>query len=447
MDFLIDNLYDFIKTCFWHYCLVLDLALLWFVVSGGRKNKVLYVFVIGFLCTFAFHVMLHQSTSRYMLTPTLLALAIIAVAAVALWRKLSGKYRRWGVLAFCLLALGFVTLSFLKFNRKGRNRRDAIVLRAASLIRDDFKVHNMREALLIGNSEDSGLIFLYADIPGKFYNYASESGNPQRFDSQVELHYSQYPLVYVLKEQRYNKSQNNKIFERDLHSPHSYKNTRIDRGSIDPKGKYGRVELFRIKSQIGVTTDRALIDGFVGAPPELLKNGNFIRWQESRLSPNAQFGNRFLAEHPKQRLPAEWSVDFNNHRSADFTTWSFAYTPPDAVSASGVWRIHAPRGGFALQSLQNIPADKDCRLKVAAELSSGCKLLAFLYVFRKNHTYLSTQPVGIYHCEKSGDRLLSFPILRNSLPAGGAFFHVGLIGWQGDLSLKKADIVLNERKD
>lgn len=452
MDIFIDKLYDFVKTGFWHYCVALELALLWFILADGRKNTLLRVFVIGFLCTLAFHTLLRNLSSRYMLVPTLLALPIIAFFAVALKRFLDEKCRwrdkcRWGMWIFCLLAIGFATLSFLKFNRKGRQRRDTVIMHAASLIRDDFKKRSHREALLIGNSDDTGLMFIYAGIPGKSYNYAAESGNPQRFYSLVWLHCSQYPLVYILKEQKNNKYLNNSIFNHLMPSPHSYRKERLDRGNLDPQKKYGRVELYRIESQIGTVADRVRIAEFLGTPSEILKNGEFSQWQESRSTPDAQFGNRFLAAHPMQLIPAEWSVDFNQHRGADFTKWSFAYKPPREGAANGVWRIHAPRGGFALKSRTILPADKDCRLKVAAELSSGCKLLVFLYVLRKDHSYLTAQPVGVYHCEKPGDQLLSFPILRDSLPADGAFFLVGLIGWQGDFSLKKLDVVFDDLKE
>ena len=449
MAFIINNFCDFLNTCFWHYSVMLGAALLLFIFSGGIKKPVPCVLVILFLCSLTFHMMLRPTSLRYMLVPTLLSLPIIAFAAVALKRFLDDRFRgkyRWGLWLFCLLALVFVTLSFLKFNRRGRDRRDAVVIHAASLIREDFKKSSQREALLIGNSNDTGLVFLYAGIPGKFYNYSADSGNPQRFVSQTELLCSQYPLVYVLKEQRYRKQSNDLIFTRDVPSRHSYENVRIDRGEIDTTGKYGRVEVSRIESRIRETADRARIAGFLAEPPVVLRNGNFAGSQECRLSPSGQFGNRFLAKHPQQLLPAEWSVDFNNHRGADFRKWSFVSEPPDARAVHGVWRIHAPSGGFALQSRHMLPANRDCRLQVAAEFGSGCKLLVFLYVFRKDRTYLTTQPVGVYHCGKSGNRLLSFPILRSSLPAGGAFFLVGVIGWQGDLALKKVDIAIDDLK-
>jgi len=443
MDFIVDNLYDFIKFCFVHYCVALVASLFYFIFSGGKKNTFFYVFVIGFLCTFAFHMVLHQSTSRYMLIPVLFSLVIIAVAVTEMrrrwWRHL---WWRW---TFVLLIAALVFFSFLKFNREGRSRRGDGLIRAAELIRKDFKKRSADKTLLIGNSDDTGLVFIYAGIPGKFYNYASESESPQRLKSQVELHCSQYPLVYIFNDQRPSEKRPGKIsFENVLRFPHSYRTERIDRGDIVTQGRNIGVELFRIESQLGVTADRAKIAEYIGRPVALLKNGDLSKWQECSLSPEAKFGNIFLAEHPKQRLPVGWNVDFNNHRSADFTDWSFAYEPPTGGSPNGVWRIHAPHGGFALQSRQSLPADKDCQLEVAAKLSSGCNLLVFLYVYRKDGSYLTTQPVGVYHCEKSGERLLSFPIRQRSLPADGAVFLVGLIGWQGDFSLKKLDIVLNE---
>jgi len=157
-------------------------------------------------------------------------------------------------------------------------------------------------------------------------------------------------------------------------------------------------------------------------------------------------GNRFLARRARQQLPENWNIDFINRRGFDFADWSFAYEPPKAGTGHGTVRFHAADGGFALQSRDLLTVKGECRLKVAATAARGSKIMAFLYVYRKNRTFLTVQPVGVYRCVNSGDILLSFPLRGSSLPAEGAFFSVGLIGWQGDVALKKIDMVYDDDK-
>lgn len=446
MSYPLENLYIFFTACFAHYCAMLVAALIWFVVSGGRKNAVLCIFVIGFLCTLAFHTVLRVYSSRYMLIPVLLALPIIAYAVIALKDRCVSRCRfgRW---IFIALAVVFAFFSFLKFNRSGRNPRDAMVRNASRILREDFKKSGAGETQLISNGDNAGIVFIYAGIPGNFYQFDLSADAPTRGDKQVELLCSQHPLVYVLKEYRRAKHDRGKrqIGDKALGGvprlPHSYKTERIDNDLIDPRGRYGKFELFRIESQCAATDNRVRIDDFAAAQMQTLVNGDFSRWQESSLAIDPHFDNSFLAKHPRQMLPVGWSIDFNNRRGFDFANWSFVDGAAESGTGHPRWCFHAPQGGFAIRDQQKIPVGGDVRLKVAAEMTAGCKILAFLYVYRKNGAYSTTQPIGVYRCGKPGDRLLSFPIRNRDLPPDGAFFSVGLIGWNGDFSLKKIDIV------
>ena len=451
MCYPLENLYIFFTVCFAHYCAMLVAALIWFVASGGRKKVGLCVFVIGFLCSLTFHSVLRVYSARYMLVPVLLSLPIIAHAVVALKDRCVslGRFGRW---IFIALALVFAFFSFLKFNRSGRNPRDAVVMNASRLLREDFAKTGAGEAILISNGTNAGMVFVYARIPGNFYNMDTTFAASGQIEQQVELLCSQYPLVYVLKDYRYPEAHGDKekycgeLLKCDLRLPHSYKTERIDHNRIDPRGKYGKFELFRIESQCTVTDSRGGADVFADAPPRTLVNGDFSQWHGCPLSIDTKFDNGFLAKNPRQQLPVGWIVDFNNRRGSDFTKWSFARTPAESASGHSHWSFHAPNGGFAIRCQQKIPVGGDFRLNVAANPGAGCKILAFLYVYRKNGAYLTTQPIGVYHCGKPGDIMLAFPIRGHDLPTDGAFFSVGLIGWNGDFSLKKIDIVNDANK-
>ncbi|MBP5531735.1 MAG: hypothetical protein J6Y54_06890 [Lentisphaeria bacterium] len=449
MHYQLENLDNFFTACFGHYFVLLALAMLWFIFWGRKGDVVLRVFVIGFWCTLVGHTAVRAYNMRHMLIPVLISLPVIAYAAVELKDRCVSLFRfgRW---VFLALALLFAFLSFLKFHRSGRNPRDAAVMTASRLLREDFVGTGAGEAVIISNGDNGGMVFFYAGIPGNFhrFDFSSDSASRQAVQ-QVELLCSQYPLVYVLKERRTGKTKTGDgIFNCELRFPHSYATERIDRGLIDPRGKYGKFELFRIESRCAATDGGAQPDGFADTPSRTLDNGDFSRWHECPLSMDPRFGNGFLAKYPRQKLPVGWDVDFNNRRGVDFSNWSFACAPAESPSGNASWSFHAPNGGFAIRSRQKLPVGGDCRLNVAAKMGAGCKFLAFLYVYRKDGVYLSAQPVGVYRCEKPGDIVLSFPVRNKDIPADGAFFYVGLIGWNGEYSLKKIDLAYdadNER--
>ena len=431
------NLSKFFTTCFAHYFAALLLALAWFFLISNKKNAILNVFVCGFLCTLAFHTVIKSYSSRYMLIPVLLSLPIIACAAVVLKDNCTRRFRL-GLWIFTLLVITFTLFSFLKFNRARHHHRDEVLMRTAKIIKEDFDFSDTDEAVLISNGDNAGIILLLSGIDGKFCKFSFEQqATQQKLRANMELLCSQHPLVYIIKDDTTNKKpKQNGILNYDFILPHSYKTCLI--GTV--QGKRGKYELLRIKSQYMVTRDRMRITEFISAPAKLLDNGNFSQWRECLLSTQSHANNRLLTEHPQQLLPKMWVMDFNNRRGGDFSDWTLTYNPLGAKDGNSTICFHAPDGGFALQGQQKLPA-MDCRLKVAVKLTSGSKLLAFLYVYRKNGSLLSTQPVGVYRCTKSEEILLSFPICRNSLPEGGVLFSVGLIGWQGDFSLNKIDLM------
>lgn len=436
MNFLDSNLYDFVEICFWHYCIALGAALVWFLVSGKRQNRLLTAFVIGFLATFALRMIVHLDSSRYLLTPVLLSFPIIAFAGVALFDRC--RKIRFGLWLFVLLAVIGMSCSFMKNIRKGDNPRDQVVLQGAKIIKADFAASGRREALLVSNADNIGMIFAYADIPGKFYTLDFVPDEPKKFETQLHLLCSQYPLVYLLKEQRNRKHEkwnNACIFSVGLNLPHSYRQERIDGGALDPRQWYGRFELFRIESKCGESRDEREISKFVDAPPAGLPNGDFSQWAEKRrINIDKSLDNRFLNEQPEQRLPTGWGVDCGNRRGRDFTQWRFEGLPVD-----GRMRFDAPDGGFALKSAQPIPVG-DCRVALAGTFSPGCKVLVFLYVYDRKHSFLLHQNAGVWQSGKGGRALVSIPIRRDSFPAEAAFFGIGVIGWQGNFSIEKMDV-------
>ena len=436
---LLHNLYDFITTCFWHYCIVLEAALIWFVVSGGRKNKLLNWFVVFFLFTFAVRMIIHLDSSRYLFNSVLFALPVIGFAGVALFDRC--RRSRIGTCLFILLILLGVTCSFLKTARKSRNPRDRMILQSARFARKDFLAAGEKEALFVSNGNNIGMIFAYADIPGKFYTIGFSPNAPQKFQSTLQLLCSQYPLVYFLKEQRYHKKDSGEgIFECAPVEGHSYHSARIDDGKLDPRGKYGKFELHRIASKCAADYEKSRIAEFLQAPQRILNNGDFSCWDaEKHLPPCPELGDRFPAAQLTQRLPAGWTIDLSNRRGGDFSKWSFRGEPPTSDGGKGRCRFEASGGGLSLKSLQQIPVG-DYDLTLSVDATDGGKLLAILYVHERSQ-HLTTQFAGVWQSGKTGRALVKIPIRKSSFPSGAATFQIGVIGWQGNFSLDKIDLL------
>ena len=437
-DFFETKLCTFAATCFWHYCLFLIAALIWIFGANGKKNRLLVLFAVGFFSAFALRMLLRMHSSRYMFNAVLLALPIIAAVVVALYDRC--RRSRVGICLFVLVAVMATACSCMKFARRGKdgNRRDKMVLRCAEIIRKDFNASTASEILLVSNEDNIGMIFVYADVPGQFQNIEFSPDAPQRFESRLELFCSQYPLVYLLKEQRRRKRKqpSGKIFDCASTAPHGYHMERIDDGMLDPSGKYGRVELFRIESRCAAEFDSSRIAKFVDRPPQVLKNGDFAVWNTKKtLSPPPESGNRFLAENLRPPLPDGWTIDFNNRRASDVVKWSFRR----GSEGEGAWHFESPSGGFALRSQQLVPVG-DYSLKLVADAMPEGKFLFFLYVYDGKRNFLLYQNAGVWQSRKAGRVLLTVPIKKDSFPAGAAFFSVGMIGWNGSFSLCKIDL-------
>ena len=417
--------------------------MIWLIASRDKKKTLFGIFAIGILVTLALRIFIHLDSSRYMFTPVLLAFPVMTFAAVVLWDWC--KRSRRGVALFLLLALCFTACSVMKFVRKSKNPRDQVILRSAEIAREDFLAsRKIPEALFVSNGNNIGLIFIYSGVPGKFYQL--EFDDMKRFDTQLQLLCSQYPLVYLLKEYRHKgKLGDERIFSASADFPHSYRVRKLAGAEqLAPNNKYGRFELLRIESLCRESHDEWKISAFVDAPQLALQNGDFSQWSERRrIAIDRSLGNKFLNEQPEQRLPAGWGLDLGNRRGRDFTQWKFEGAP----SAARVrLRFEAPDGGFALKSAQQIPVG-DCRVSLAGTFSLGCKLLVFLYVYDGKRAFLLHQNAGVWQSVRDGRALVSVPIRQSSFPADAAFFSIGVIGWHGNYTIRKIDLSTVQRKD
>ena len=419
--FLLNNISSFAEFCFWPALLWGAVGLIGFWRSPDwRRNPAIRLGVVLLAVMLGWRLGLPIVSKRYM-APTVIPVLILATAGIlGCWHGFrENRSRR---LAFILLMAVSVALSGAKLLRGGDLRKKHLIGRVATVLRDDWARNGYRNVCLLGNSKETGRMFFYAGLDGKFFVLADGS----RMRQVLQESASQFEACYLV----WLDDPKSGTPMPDWSSGHSYRLRVLKRPEAAGEPWIGKVV-----SEAEVDFDAERIDAFLNAAPGPVLNSDFQHPVRQRIAGGPVAGAAFLPSG-ELLLPESWGLNAANWRGHDFSDWKVDYEP----DCSGRHRLRfSGRAGLLFRNFGKI-APGNCQLRCVVRMTPGALLYFCLYACDRQGRLLGVQNVGVV-CGRCRRRMaVSFGIRARDLPPDTAFFQIGCIAWNGSVTLEKIDL-------